>query len=149
MEHKYEASYWRIGIVIVAICGLSVIAATRSGTSGTTELTVRDSGAAAAAAADDQARDAKVALISIRSTGFEPRELALTAGKYLLVVRNRSSADEFAIRVQRETGETLHELRAGLRGRDAKQFLQLTPGEYVLQETSHPDWTCRITVSSH
>lgn len=92
--------------------------------------------------------DARVVLLTIRPTGIEPKELELPAGKYLVVVRNRSGADEFAFRLERETGEVLHQARSQRLKRDMKRFVELIPGVYFLKETNHPDWTCRITIAS-
>lgn len=91
--------------------------------------------------------EAKVLLLTMRPSGFEPQRLTLNAGKYLVVVRNRTGLSEFALRLERETGERLHEAAARRYQRDWKYLLQLPPGTYVLKETNHPEWICRITVT--
>lgn len=92
--------------------------------------------------------EVKVVLLTIRPTGFEPGEITLPAGQYLVVIRNRTGLDEFALRVERDTGEILLEVPGRRFKRDWKQILQLAPGTYVVKETNHPDWICRISITS-
>jgi hypothetical protein len=87
-----------------------------------------------------------VALFTIRPRGFEPRQVTLPAGAYLVVVRNRTGLDQFALRLERESGETLYDVQVPRGKRDWKQFLLLIPGSYILKETNNPAWICRITV---
>ena len=97
--------------------------------------------------AEDQS-DAKVALLTIRPTGFEPNEITIPAGKYLIVVRNRTGLDQFSLRLERGTAVRLYDVRLPRYKREWKQFLQLTPDSYVITETNHPGWVCRITVTT-
>jgi len=96
----------------------------------------------------DAAVDARVVLLTLRPTGFEPNEVSLPAGEYLLVVRNRSGLDDFGMRLTRESGENLREVRMPKRKRDWKYFLKLTPGNYSLTEIDHLEWNCRLTVTA-
>ena len=97
--------------------------------------------------AGSEEEDLRVLLVAIRPSGFEPKEITLPAGDYLVVVRNRSGSDEFDLRLERNTGQILREVPARRFKRDWKQILQLTPGNYVIRETNHPDWICRITIT--
>ncbi len=96
---------------------------------------------------DENESDAKVAALTLRPNGFEPTEITIPAGKYLMVVRNRTGLDQFALRLERTTGARLQDVRLPRYKRDWKQFMQLTPDTYLLSEVDHPDWVCRITVT--
>lgn len=98
-------------------------------------------------AAVDQG-DASVALLTIRPTGFEPKELTIPAGKTLVVVRNRTGLAEFSIRLERGNGTRLFDLRVPRYKRDWKKVLDLTPDTYVITESNHPGWVCRVTVTA-
>jgi hypothetical protein len=96
---------------------------------------------------DEAPADIQVVLLALRSDGFEPAEIKLAAGEYLFVVRNRSGLDEVNVRLFRGNSEQLRSGKVGARRNDWKQRIQLTPGNYVLTETGHPEWTCRIEVT--
>jgi hypothetical protein len=96
---------------------------------------------------DSEQTSAKAVLLTIRPNGFEPAELTLPGGDYLLVVRNRTGLDEFAMRLERASGEALREVRVPRFRRDWKHFLRLAPGSYVIREMNHADWVCRITIT--
>jgi hypothetical protein len=91
--------------------------------------------------------DGKVLLLTITSNGFAPKELTIPAGDYLVVVRNRSGLEQFGARLERESGEILREVRVTKFKRDWKHFARLARGTYVIRETNHPHWTCRINIT--
>jgi hypothetical protein len=91
--------------------------------------------------------DARVEVFTLTPTGFEPGETTLPAGEYLLVFNNRTGLDEFALRLEREGRGTVSEAHPPRRKRDWRQMLRLTPGTYVITETSHPEWTLQLTVT--
>ena len=93
------------------------------------------------------AEDARVVLFTIRPTGFEPREITLPAGQYLVVVRNRSGLREFTFSIERSSGERIYETRTSRFKSDTK-YLDLPPGTYTFREVNHRDWICRVTVTS-
>lgn len=47
-------------------------------------------------------RDARVEVSTLTPTRFEPAEVTLPAGDYLLVFNNRTGLDEFALRLDHE-----------------------------------------------
>lgn len=98
--------------------------------------------------AESDARDTKAILLTIRPTGFEPKEITVAHGKYLLVVRNRTGLDQFAFQLDRDQGARIYEAHPPRLKRDDKHLFDLNPGSYVLTETTHPEWTCRITVTA-
>lgn len=88
----------------------------------------------------------QVILLTLRAEGFEPAEMPLPAGEYLLVVKNRSGLDEVDVRLVRENGEHMGQTKVGARNKDWKQRLKLKAGTYLLSEVNHPDWASRIVV---
>jgi hypothetical protein len=102
----------------------------------------------ATAPADDEApSDIKVVLLTLRSEGFDPAEMQLPAGEYLLVVRNRTGLDEVDVRLVHEDGHNLDQAKVGARQKDWKQRLKLTPGTYLINEANHSDWNLRLVVN--
>lgn len=88
-------------------------------------------------------------LITLRPTGFEPAEMALVKGRFLLVVNNHSELPEIDLRLMRVTGARLHEVRVPGDQIRWSEVVDLHPGNYVLTEANHPEWVCRITVAPH
>lgn len=86
-------------------------------------------------------------LITIRTTGFEPSELTRAKGKFLLAVDNRAELEEVQLKLQREGGDKLHDVRVPREVLDWNQIVDLHPGTYILTEANHPDWVCRITIT--
>jgi hypothetical protein len=101
---------------------------------------------ATAQAGDETSSDIKVVLLTLRSEGFDPAEMQLPEGEYLLIVRNRTGLDEVDVRLAREDGQHLGQSKVRSRQKDWTQRLKLTPGTYLLTEINHPDWTLRVVV---
>jgi hypothetical protein len=90
--------------------------------------------------------------ITIRPTGFEPSEIKRPAGRVLLSVNDRSGLDSLDLRVDAERLHRLFEVRVpqDTKGRrEWRQVIVLVPGHYVLTEAGHPDWSCRITITTN
>lgn len=85
-------------------------------------------------------------LITIRPSGFDPRSISRTAERFTLMVDNRSGLDAVTLRLDREGGSRLHDVFVPRQQLDWVQGVDLSPGEYLLSEASHPDWICRITI---
>jgi hypothetical protein len=86
-------------------------------------------------------------LITARHTGFEPSEINRPAGPVFLSVQNRSGYHEVALRLDRETGGRLFDVRVPRSKLDWQNVVHLQPGRYVLTDAYHPDWSCTITVT--
>jgi hypothetical protein len=95
-----------------------------------------------------QAPRGDVERITIRPTGFEPTEITRPAGPLLLAVDNSSGLAEVQLRLAREHGAQLHEVRVSRHGRNWRQPIEFTPGSYLLTEANHPDWVCHITITN-
>ena len=80
--------------------------------------------------------------------GFEPAEITLPQGRYLLAVENRTGlAEEVELQLHREDGDKLREKRLGRGKRAWKEVVELVPGRYVVSEAGHPDWVCHLTIT--
>jgi hypothetical protein len=101
-----------------------------------------------------QASDSKkrnidgVVPIKLSEIGFEPSEINLPKARVLFAIHNRTGLREMVLRFDRVGGGRLHGARVPREKRGWYQEVDLTPGEYILTESSHPDWVCRITVAS-
>lgn len=96
--------------------------------------------------ARQEGRVAKVLLLTVRPTGFEPAEATLTAGEYLTVVQNRSGLRRLTLRLNEDSRGRLLEM--SLKARlDWRRRVNLAPGSYTLTEVNNPEWVCRITIT--
>jgi hypothetical protein len=87
-------------------------------------------------------------LITIRPTGFDPREVVNAKGKFLLSVDNRSGLEVVNLQLDTEQGNRLHTKRVPRENLDFREIVNLNPGTYLLKEANHPDWVCRIQITS-
>jgi hypothetical protein len=87
-------------------------------------------------------------LITIRPTGFDPAEISLRAEPFRLAIDNKSGLDEVTLRLSREGGSLVREKRLPPGQLKWREKINLPPGEYLLTEATHPDWHCRIIVTS-
>jgi hypothetical protein len=87
-------------------------------------------------------------LITLRPQGFEPAEITRPKGTVLLVVENRTGLDTVNLRLDREVGGRLREVALSRRRAIWRDLNDLIPGQYVLTEATHPNWTCRITITA-
>ena len=86
-------------------------------------------------------------VILLRPYGFEPAVITRREGQFLLVVLNRSGAWEANYLLSTVSNSRLREAKLPRERLDWHQAVSLTPGDYILTETNHPDWTCKITVT--
>ena len=85
--------------------------------------------------------------ITLLPRWFEPSQIARPEGIFLIAVDNRSGVHGPVFRLNRVAGGRLHEVRMA-KGRLAwRHLVDLSPGDYVLTEATHPDLVCRITIT--
>jgi hypothetical protein len=87
-------------------------------------------------------------LITIRPTGFDPPEITHAKGEILLSVDNRSGLQAVDLRLESEQGNRLNTKRVPRENLDWRELVNLNPGTYLLKEASHPNWVCRIRITS-
>jgi hypothetical protein len=88
-------------------------------------------------------------LITIRPTGFDPQEIVQTKGEFLLSVDNRSGLETVDLQLEAEHGNRLHAKRVPREQPDWREIVHLNPGAYLLKDTNHPNWVCRILITSN
>jgi hypothetical protein len=87
-------------------------------------------------------------IVAVQRNGFEPNQITRRAGEFLLLIDNRSGLDEIQVRLERVVNrERVHDVSLTKRAYSWNTMLNLPPGEYALTEVSHPEWTCRITLT--
>ena len=87
-------------------------------------------------------------LITIRPTGFDPQEIVQPKGEFLLSVDNRSGFQAVDLQLETEQGNRLRAKRVPREHPDWREIVYLNPGIYLLKETNHPNWVCRIQITS-
>jgi hypothetical protein len=93
----------------------------------------------------EEPSDIQALLFEVRPFGFNPSELTVPAGRYLIVLSNRTGRSDLAFRLDREGNGRVSESRPNRR--DWKQQVQLLPGNYTLTEANNPSWRCSIQVT--
>ena len=88
-------------------------------------------------------------LLTLQSTGFEPNEIQRPQGAFILGVDNRTGVETIDLRFVRADGQRLKVLEAPRRKISWREVVDLAPGQYVLSEVNHPDWTCTVTILPH
>ena len=97
-----------------------------------------------------QKRRIEAAIVTLKPTGFEPKELTRPRGLFLLRVDNRSNNPNLLFRLDRENGKREHEQQTRAGGKlDWNKPLDLPPGRYLLTEADHPEWVCQITITAN
>jgi hypothetical protein len=84
--------------------------------------------------------------IILKAGGFEPTEVHWPKGEFFLVLENRSGVDDVTLRVDREVGGRLKEVKVNLRRHRWSGVVDFAPGNYLVTEVNHPNWHCRIVV---
>ncbi len=95
-----------------------------------------------------QSSQMRTELITIRPTGFDPSEIRLTDGQFRIAVDNKSGLDEVTLRLTREGGARMREVRLPPGQLKWREKLDLPDGTYLLTEANHANWRCRIIVAS-
>jgi len=90
----------------------------------------------------------EVEVITVRASGFEPREITRPQGAFRLAITNHSGATELVLHLDRVQGNRLHEVRLPQGRITWTQVLNLPPGDYALSEQNHPDWICLIQLTA-
>jgi hypothetical protein len=86
-------------------------------------------------------------VVAITDAGVTPAQATAPAGLvHLLVENRRESREALTLRVAREGGALVREIRLAEGQREAATELDLAAGTYTLSEAAHPSWSCRLTV---
>jgi hypothetical protein len=105
-------------------------------------LTQNNRGKAAHAPTTTQAEP-----LTLKPGGFEPDEITRAATPFVLMVNNRSGTADVSFELFREDGHKMNDIKGPKGGVRPMKLLDLPPGNYLLKEVGHPEWTCRIVLS--
>lgn len=86
-------------------------------------------------------------VLTITRFGFEPAEITRPAGKFFLMVENRSKQNPITVRLESDRGKKIIEVVQPEDQLDWARELNAPPGRYVLTVADHPEWVCRITIT--
>jgi len=89
---------------------------------------------------------ADVALTTLNTSGFAPAEITHAAGRFRVVVQNRSGAEQLDLRLDGEQSSRWSEQRALGEIQGWVATVELEPGTFTITEARHPEWVCRLTV---
>ena len=87
--------------------------------------------------------EAKALMIAIQPYGFQPSDLEVEEGRYLLVVQNRTGLSNLTVKLEGEDHTTIHEDHA--QQKQCRKRLDLKKGSYRLTVENFP-WSCMIRV---
>ena len=91
--------------------------------------------------------DIQAELVTIAPHGFEPQELTRPRGRFVLMIENRSGLEAVTLRLTREGGTRVRQMRVPREAPDWSEVVDLEPGRYQLSEANHSDWICVITIT--
>ncbi len=133
-----------------AVTALTVRSRTVITSGATTEFSAAASTSDAFAPLQLQSSSARLEMerITITPTGFEPNVVTRGLGRFLLAVDNRSGHDDLTLHLEGPTGR-LRTQRASRNKASWREVLKLAPGEYLLREANHREWSCRITIAAN
>jgi hypothetical protein len=95
----------------------------------------------------DQKQPVESLMITLRTFGFEPKEITRKAGRFFIKVENVSGFREVRLRLDREAGSRLRDSHLQKGKFNWKDVVDLTPGVYLLTVANKPEWVCRITIT--
>lgn len=86
--------------------------------------------------------------LMLTSSGFAPAEIRPHGKKFLLSLDNRTDVQELTLRMARNDGVLIREIRVpGGSGGDWSELFELQPGNYTFSEVNHSNWTCTIVIN--
>jgi|SRR5689334_9010290 len=96
------------------------------------------------AASTDDTR--QILSFQVTRNGFEPSEVTVSQGKFLILLQNRSGRRDLNFRLTRENEGRVAE--SDPKRRDWQAHVRLNPGTYILDEPSNPQWKSVIRVTN-
>lgn len=86
-------------------------------------------------------------IITITPHGFEPSEITRPAGSFVLFIEDRSGFEQVSPQLTRLAGLRVFNLRIPREQPDWSDVVNLQPGVYLLTDSDHPTWSCRVTIN--
>jgi hypothetical protein len=89
----------------------------------------------------------EVSLI-LSTNGFDPSDITIGSGRFLLSLDNRSGVQDLVLRLSKADGTVLRDLRVPGVGGDWSEMFDLPAGSYTLSVADHSTWVCQLVVRS-
>ncbi len=89
----------------------------------------------------------EVEVVTVRPTGFEPRQITRPPGPYVLLIENRSGMETLTLKLSFVTNAinpSVFQVQIPRGQLDWTTVISGTPGQYTLKESSHPSWNCSV-----
>jgi hypothetical protein len=93
-----------------------------------------------------QSPDIKAIRFVISRHGVEPAELTISAGRYFVAVDNALDSNEMDLDIDRVNGPRVKNGKTRKGQLKFRDFVDFTPGQYILTEKKNPGITSRIIV---
>ena len=91
-------------------------------------------------------KSVEVEIVKLTRFGFEPSQITRPNSQFLLSVLNRYVDGVAELRLDRVGGPNIRQQAVPVEQLNWYDTLELEPGDYVLTEANHPEWTCTITI---
>jgi hypothetical protein len=91
----------------------------------------------------------RVETVILTRFGFEPNSIVRSHGEFILFVENRSEVGDVDLRLDKVAGNRVHQQHVPKERPDWDNLFKLEPGDYILTETNHPNFTCDIRITAH
>lgn len=90
----------------------------------------------------------EIVRLTLRTFGFEEKEITRKAGPVYFFVENVSGFRQVNFRLDREVGARLKDVPLPQGKFRWQEVVNLTPGTYLLTVDENPDWVCRVTITA-
>lgn len=88
-------------------------------------------------------------VLTIHPYGFDQSEITRPAGRFFLIVDDRSGLESTSLAIRAEAStNALREVSLSRERTDWDELLDLPPGRYVLAEANHSGWVCNLTITA-
>ena len=155
---RIAATAVTLGLVLIFIAGLAINAnawlrssrrplPTKNPTTGQPQTEAVSTVSPRAAAPQPAKNRIGAELISISRFGLETTAITRPAGKFFLMIENRSGLNPITFRLQAEHGEKVFEVTQPTDQLDWADEMNLHPGHYTLTIAERPSWVCEITIT--
>ena len=135
-----------VALLSVVVAGVAMRVRTEGGPTPKPTSTEEVNRRALALPTSPQRERIESELITILPSGFQPTNITRPPGRFLIAIENRSGISVVDFQLDAEPGNRIFQVSRTWERSDWSEVVNLSPGRYVLTETSHPEWQCVITI---
>jgi hypothetical protein len=88
----------------------------------------------------------QVETFTLGFNGFEPKVISRSPGPFVLGINGYNRTRDTSFELVSEDGDRVHEVKWPHGQPRYRKLMNLPPGNYLLKEVNHPDWTAQITI---